>query len=85
MATVAINVPGRSIHLSTDHAASSYGLPVLVMDDGRAYGRSDIVDDGSPEGCRADHLVRTCGLLRGRPGDVEGEDADRLLDAWESR
>jgi hypothetical protein len=35
---------GRPVHgrLSTGHAASSYGLPVLVLDDGTALGAGDI-------------------------------------------
>ena len=34
-------VSGR---LTTDHAASSYGQPVFVSDDGQAYNWADIVD-----------------------------------------
>ena len=30
--------------LSTDHSASSYGMPVLVNETGRAYGPLDIVE-----------------------------------------
>ena len=30
--------------LTTNHAASSYGLPVVVGDDGTAYGPADIED-----------------------------------------
>ena len=35
---------GRPVHgrLSTEHAASSYGQPVLALDDGRALGPGDI-------------------------------------------
>lgn len=35
--------------LTTEHAASSYGVPVLVSPDGEAYGKGDIVadDDGN--------------------------------------
>jgi hypothetical protein len=35
---------GRPVHgrLSTEHAASSYGQPVLVLEDGRALGPGDI-------------------------------------------
>lgn len=30
-------------HFSTDHAASSYGLAVLVSPDGTAYGKHDML------------------------------------------
>lgn len=35
-------IMGRSI-LSTEHAASSYGIPVLVDAEGNAYGPADII------------------------------------------
>lgn len=37
------------MNLSTTHAASSYGLPVLVDGAGRAYGFDDLID-GQPAG-----------------------------------
>ena len=40
-------VSGR---LTTAHAASSYGQPVFVDDDGQAYNWSDIVDVKTTEG-----------------------------------
>lgn len=33
--------------LTTEHAASSYGIPVLVAPDGTAYGKSDVLPSGS--------------------------------------
>ena len=55
--------------LSTDHAASSYGIPVLVDVDGKAYGPLDTLPDtlglpwlnaeyGLPEVATAGDLVR---------------------------
>jgi hypothetical protein len=35
-----MNYKGHAIKLTTDHAASSYGIPVLVID-GEAYGPAD--------------------------------------------
>lgn len=32
--------------LTTDHAASSYGQPVLVDEDGEAYGVADVLPNG---------------------------------------
>jgi hypothetical protein len=34
----------KIVGLTTDHPASSYGVPVLVDDQGNAYGPRDIVD-----------------------------------------
>ena len=35
--------------LTTEHPASSYGQPVLVdTDTGQAYGKADILPDGTP-------------------------------------
>jgi len=82
MATLAINVPGRDVMLSTEHAASSYGVPVLV-EDGRAYGPADPIDAGQGKMVPAAHLVKTAGIVRGRPGDLDG-DADQLIDAAEA-
>lgn len=36
---------------ATDHAASSYGMPVLVTEDGTAYGPGDIM------GCRIEGKI----------------------------
>lgn len=36
----------KCLHLTTDHAASSYGVPVLVDGDGIAYGVSDMTPIG---------------------------------------
>lgn len=32
--------------LTTEHAASSYGIPVLVDEEGNAYGPMDVLPDG---------------------------------------
>lgn len=44
---------GRTAVLTTEHAASSYGIPVLVVA-GAAYGPGDSL----PSGCLAAELVR---------------------------
>ena len=36
----------RGLHLTTDHAASSYGIPVLVDAEGIAYGVKDMTPIG---------------------------------------
>lgn len=82
MATLAINAPGRDIYLSTDHAASSYGVPVLVEAE-RAYGPADLIDSGLGPVTAAE-LVRQCGPCLGRPGDVDADEAQEMLDAWEA-
>lgn len=39
--------------LTTDHAASSYGQPVIVAEDGTAYGPGDVLDyAGEPKAPR---------------------------------
>lgn len=48
-----INLDGHEIAFTTDHAASSYGVPVLVIDGG-AYGPSDETP--------IELAGRTCGL-----------------------
>ena len=45
--------------LTCDHAASSYGIPVLVDEDGEAYG----VCDHLPSGESAGELVDTAATL----------------------
>jgi hypothetical protein len=34
------------VHLTTDHSQSCYGIPVLVDQDGNAYGPGDTLPDG---------------------------------------
>ncbi len=41
-ATVEIRYGGRAFMLTTEHACSSYGVPVLLDAQGRAYGPWDI-------------------------------------------
>jgi hypothetical protein len=42
-------VAGKRFILTTGHAASSYGQPVLVdTETGQAYGKGDILPDGTP-------------------------------------
>lgn len=36
---------GHVYTLTTDHPASSYGIPVLVDEAGRAYGQHDVIAD----------------------------------------
>jgi len=83
MASTCLDVPGRRAWLTTDHAASSYGLPVLVLDD-HAYGPADRVDDGSPAGCTADDLVRKTRVVLAAPGDndITADEADALREAF---
>jgi len=43
--------------LTTEHAASSYGQPVLVdTETGQAYGRADILPDGTPAAAKYKEL-----------------------------
>jgi len=42
------HLPPVPYHLTTDHAASSYGQPVLVDNNGNAYGPDDICPTGEP-------------------------------------
>lgn len=51
--------------LTTDHAASSYGKPVLVSPTGRAYGPGDI----EPERYTQADLARVLGVTRGAIAD----------------
>lgn len=68
----------RTYRLTTDHAASSYGVPVLVDEDGVAYGPDDYLPDGRHaweyvEGQRAVRM----GLVRPSSGPaLQGDDAD---------
>ena len=39
---------GYGWRVTSDHAASSYGRPVLVDQDGTAYGEQDIIVDPAP-------------------------------------
>jgi hypothetical protein len=42
---------GESVYrLTTDHSASSYGVPVLVGEDGEAYGVCDYLPSGETAG-----------------------------------
>jgi hypothetical protein len=44
-------------HLTTDHAASSHGIPVLVDDQGRAYGPLDLLPENiSAASWASEHL-----------------------------
>ena len=54
--------------LTTDHAASSYGQPVLVDDDGTAYGPADVISPESADGFFA--AVRAIDAVRQAYGDV---------------
>ena len=38
------DVDSTAFRVTTDHAASSYGIPVLVDADGNAYGPADVQD-----------------------------------------
>jgi len=43
--------------LTTEHAASSYGQPVLVnTETGQAYGEGDILPDGTPAATKYEEL-----------------------------
>ena len=51
MTQATITIYGHEYNLTTDHAMSSYGQPVLVGEDGTAYGRDDAIhvqDDPMP-------------------------------------
>lgn len=39
--TDTITIHGHEYHLTTDHSASSYGMPVLVDETGASYGPED--------------------------------------------
>lgn len=56
----------KRYRLSTDHAASSYGMPILAGEDDAAYGPQDIL----PEGFRASDYVER-GYIQGWPGCPE--------------
>ena len=43
MTNMTVRFGGATYCLTTEHAASSYGVPVLVDEDGIAYGPADIV------------------------------------------
>ena len=43
MTSMTVQFCGATYCLTTEHAASSYGVPVLVDEDGIAYGPADIV------------------------------------------
>ena len=60
----------RSCELTTDHATSSYGIPVLVLANGSAYGPADTL----PVECRD---VTGADLVRRLRGSfVPADDAD---------
>lgn len=50
--------------LSTEHAASSYGIPVIVAKDGTAYGIGDILPSDFGHDNPATH-VAAASMLRG--------------------
>jgi hypothetical protein len=48
MKAITMQYADETLTLTTDHAASSYGIPVLVID-GTAYGRLDHMPEGKGE------------------------------------
>jgi len=67
-------------YLTTDHAASSYGIPVLVGPDNTAYGPGDILGSDAPLSCQfqpAGHMVRRWTRLTGRT--VEEQEGAQLF------
>ena len=66
--TLTIHTLAGNYRLTTDHAASSYGYPVLVGGDGQAYGPGDLLPDGTPAADLAAEalamLERFCALKR---------------------
>jgi hypothetical protein len=48
MSAITMQYADETLTLTTDHAASSYGIPVLVID-GNAYGRLDHMPEGKGE------------------------------------
>ena len=89
-ARVTLHLPGRTVPatLSTDHSASSYGQPVLILDDpGPSYAEGEDVPHGPADMTR--HGVAACLLLTAEDdaqpaeGGEEGPDGARaLLERW---
>lgn len=86
LTTVYLDVPGHAAALTTEHAASSYGVPVLVVD-GVAYGPGDWVPIGDRAGMRAAALAEQVRLVLppGEPATTEtAERMERLRRAYVS-
>lgn len=65
MSEIALGRVGRGWKLTTDHSASSYGIPVLVDRHGEAYGPADIIIRGGRTVAAADFVreeAARCGL-----------------------
>ena len=74
----AYNGKWMTYNLTTDHAASSHGQPVLVDEHGVAYGPADIVVPGSPDGFFAPTTAADAVLSAyGNWADGLPEDAER--------
>lgn len=57
-------VPTPSLFtLSTDHAASSYGIPVLVDEGGNAYSPEDVMPSGESAKALVERIERGQGAL----------------------
>lgn len=73
-AEITITYAGRRFRLTCDHPMSSYGRPVLVDENGKAYGEADVVIPSEPA------LVGTYEPVTGAAivGYSDGDDAEAL-------
>lgn len=76
--TVTIHLPGRTVPatLSTDHSASTYGVPVLVMEGGPSFAEGQEVSHGVGD-------VTTYGLAACLLLDTEPGEGEPLLERWQ--
>jgi hypothetical protein len=80
MGSINLTFDGRAFVLTTDHAASSYSVPVLVDANGVAYGPRDAVFRDAPTGdgfadlFLSTELVTATTIVLGGHMDVAADD-----------
>lgn len=74
MTSIAVEVIGRIWHLTDEHAASSYGEPVLVDDTGQPYGPWDIAARSYPKDGNAVETIRYARAIAGFIRDDRSDD-----------
>lgn len=70
----------RVLALSTDHASSSYGIPVLIMADGRALGPCDVAWEQVVNGKVVARLLAHELVLRNP--QAPADEADATIEAF---
>lgn len=75
MSSLQTIIGGESVYLTTEHPASSYGIPVLVFR-GTAHGPGDMIQTDSGDAMTAEQFLRSC-VERVNP-IMQGDEIDLL-------